>query len=389
MTRVADWLANLDLGQYAQNFADADIEFGILPDLTDEDLRELGLTLGHRRKFLRAAADLQASSSDSQRRPANPPGATKDSAERRQLSVMFCDLVGSTALAARLDPEEMRELLHAFQSVCADIATAYDGFLARYMGDAVLLYFGYPRAHGDDAERAVRAGLDLIASVATIAFPFNVSLEARIGIATGSVVVGDLIGAGIAQERAVVGETPNIAARLQGIAEPGSVVIAASTRLLIGNTFDLADLGLHYLKGYPEPIAVWRVTGLQPVGTRFEAMRSSRLARLVGRDPDLSILLECKRLAWASHGQIVTITGEPGIGKSRLAARLAEQMAEERHTRLQYQCSPYHSSSALYPVIQQVRLVAGLQPDDSVAQRLDKIEAVLAALMPPSSAGKP
>jgi class 3 adenylate cyclase/tetratricopeptide (TPR) repeat protein len=389
MTRVADWLANLDLGQYAQNFADADIEFGILPDLTDEDLRELGLTLGHRRKFLRAAADLQASSSDSQRRPANPPGATKDSAERRQLSVMFCDLVGSTALAARLDPEEMRELLHAFQSVCADIATAYDGFLARYMGDAVLLYFGYPRAHGDDAERAVRAGLDLIASVATIAFPFNVSLEARIGIATGSVVVGDLIGAGIAQERAVVGETPNIAARLQGIAEPGSVVIAASTRLLIGNTFDLADLGLHYLKGYPEPIAVWRVTGLQPVGTRFEAMRSSRLARLVGRDPDLSILLECKRLAWASHGQIVTITGEPGIGKSRLAARLAEQMAEERHTRLQYQCSPYHSSSALYPVIQQVRLVAGLQPDDSVAQRLDKIEAVLATATPHAAASAP
>jgi class 3 adenylate cyclase len=243
MQQIADWLERLGLVQYAQRFAENDISFSVLPDLTDQDLKEIGVSLGHRRQLLRAIAELNVVEKGAPKPapPAAAPVAPQDAAERRQVTVMFSDLVGSTALSARIDPEDLREVISAYQRCVAETVQRFGGFVAKYMGDGVLIYFGYPQAHEDDAERAVRAGLELIAAVSALKAP--VSLQTRIGIATGLVVVGDLIGSGAAQEQAVVGETPNLAARLQGIAEPNMVVIAESTRRLLGNLFELEDWG--------------------------------------------------------------------------------------------------------------------------------------------------
>src|SRR5256886_2547424 len=339
MTGIAEWLASIGLSEYAERFADNAVDLSILRDLTEQDLKDLGVLLGHRRKILRAIAELDAAgSAATQTEP-----VLREEAERRHLTVMICDLVGSTALSARLDPEDMNAVMDAYHAACARIMLTYDGFIGDFRGDGILAYFGYPRAHEDDAERTVRAGLDIIAAVARLETRAAEPLAVRIGIATGLVVVGDLSGEGALRKHALVGDTPNLAARLQALAEPGTVVVAASTRRLLGDLFRLRDLGRHEVKGIAAPVAAWAVEGVSDSESRFEAVRAAGLTDLIGREGELDFLLERQRLAWKGEGQIVLISGEPGIGKSRLAAALAERIAGQPHTRLRYQCSPYHT----------------------------------------------
>jgi class 3 adenylate cyclase len=277
---------------------------------------------------------------------------------------MICDLVGSTALSARLDPEDMRAVMDAYHAACARITRNYDGFLAEFRGDGILAYFGYPLAHEDDAERTVRAGLDIIAAVGRLETRAAEPLAVRIGIATGVVVIGDLSREGALREHAVVGDAPNLAARLQALAEPGTVVVASSTRRLLGDLFRLRELGLHKVKGVAEPIAAWTVDGVSSFRSRFQAIHTASLTDLIGREDELNFLLERQRLAWKGEGQIVLISGEPGIGKSRLVTALEMRIADEPHTLLHYQCSPYHTNSALYPFIAQLERAVGFRPDD-------------------------
>ncbi|MGB9411077.1 MAG: adenylate/guanylate cyclase domain-containing protein, partial [Pseudolabrys sp.] len=378
MQQIADWLEKLGLGQYAQRFAENDIDFDLLSDLTDHDLEKIGVTsVGHRRKLLRAIANLEKST-PAVAVAAAPPATprTADTAERRQVTVMFSDLVGSTALAARMDPEDLREVISAYQKCVAEAVRRFGGFVARYLGDGVLVYFGYPEAHEDDAERAVRAGLELIAAVIALKTP--ASLQTRVGIATGLVVVGDLIGSGEAQERGIVGGTPNLAARLQEIAEPNTVVIAEATRSLLGNLFELKDLGTRDLKGLAGPVHTWLALRASTVESRFEALHPSGLTALVGREEETELLLRRWSRAKSGEGQVVLISGEAGIGKSRLTAALLESLAPEPHTRLRYFCSPQHTDSAFYPIIGQMERAAGLLHDDTPQKKLDKLDALLA-----------
>ena len=375
---IAHWLQQVGLGQYAERFAENDIDFRVLPDLTEQDLKELGVSLGHRRLLLRAIGELSGTGKSrlNATHATSPPIASQETAERRQVTVMFSDLVGSTALSARMDPEDLREVISAYQKCVADTVQRFGGFVAKYMGDGVLVYFGYPQAHEDDAERAVRAGLELIAALSELKSP--VPLQTRVGIATGLVVVGDLIGSGAAQEQAVVGETPNLAARLQGIAEPNSVVIAESTRKLIGNLFDLQDLGARDLKGIDSLVRAWAVLRSASVESRFEALHASGLTELVGREEELELLIRRWSRVKVGEGQVVLLSGEAGIGKSRLTAALMERLAGEPHTRLRYFCSPQHTDSALYPIIGQMERAAGLAHGDATQMKLDKLDALLA-----------
>ena len=379
---IDGWLRGIGLEQYAQTFRENGIDLSVLPDLTDQDLEKLGVLLGHRRKLLRAIADLKAieKSAPAVAVAAAPPAAPRplDTAERRQLTVMFCDLVGSTALSARLDPEDMREIVGAYHRCCADLITRAGGFVAKYMGDGVLAYFGYPQAHEHDAERAVRAGLNLVEAVPKLSTAAGSPLQVRIGIATGLVVVGDLIGLGEAQERGIVGETPNLAARLQGIAEPNMVVIALGTRKLLGNLFELKDLGAQDLKGIAGPVRAWAALRAGSAEGRFEALHAAGLTALVGREEELDLLLRRWSKAKADEGQVVLLSGEAGIGKSRLTAALLERLASEPNTRLRYFCSPQHTDSALYPIISQMERAAGFAHDDNAQAKLDKLDTVLA-----------
>ena len=306
----------------------------------------------------------------------HPYAAQDDSAERRQVTVMFSDLVGSTALSARMDPEDLREVISAYQKCVAETVQRFGGFVAKYMGDGVLVYFGYPQAHEDDAERAVRAGLELIAAVGGL--KPGAPLRTRVGIATGLVVVGELIGSGEAQERGIVGETPNLAARLQGLAEPNSVVIAESTRKLLGNLFELEDLGASDLKGISGPVRAWTALRPSSVESRFEALHTEGLTELVGREEELDLLLRRWTKAKTGEGQVVLLSGEAGIGKSRLTAALLERLATEPHTRLRYYCSPQHTDSALHPIIGQMERAAGVAHGDPAQVKLDKLDALLA-----------
>ena len=289
---------------------------------------------------------------------------------------MFSDLVGSTALSARMDPEDLREIISAYQKCVAATVDRFGGFVAKYMGDGVLVYFGYPQAHEDDAERAVRAGLELIAAVT--ALKPSTSLQTRVGIATGLVVVGDLIGTGEAQERGIVGETPNLSARLQGIAEPNAVVIAEGTRRLLGNLFELEDLGTKDLKGISGPVRTYAALRASSAEGRFEAMHPTGLTALVGREEELELLLRRWSRAKTGEGQVVLLSGEAGIGKSRLTAAFLERLTSEPHTRLRYFCSPQHTDSALYPIIGRMERAAGITHDDALPTKLDKLDAVLA-----------
>jgi class 3 adenylate cyclase len=290
---------------------------------------------------------------------------------------MFSDLVGSTALSARMDPEDLREVISAYQKCVAAAVERFGGFVAKYMGDGVLVYFAYPQAHEDDAERAVRAGLQLVTAVGDLKTN-RAALQTRVGIATGLVVVGDVIGSGEAQERGIVGETPNLAARLQSTAEPNTVVIAESTRSLLGNLFDLQDLGAQELKGMSRPASTWAVLRPASVESRFEALRASRLTELVGREEELEILLRRWTKAKTGEGQVVLMSGEAGIGKSRLTVALLERVATDQHTRLRYFCSPQHTDSAFFPIISQMERAAGLALSDTVRVKHDKLDALLA-----------
>jgi class 3 adenylate cyclase len=371
---IAIWLRGLGLQRYEPAFRESEITAAVLPELTEADLKELGLPLGPRKLLLKAIASLP---NRLEPEPAPGPKATFREAERRQLTVMFVDLVGSTALSAKLDPEDMREVIRAYQNTVAGEIGRLEGHVAKFMGDGVLAYFGWPRAHEDEAERAVRAGLVVAHAVGQLETPTSEALAARVGIATGLVVVGDLVGEGAAQEEAVVGETPNLAARLHGLAEPGQIVIAEGTRRLLHDLFDLADLGAQRVKGIAKPVAAFLVLGERPLQSRFEAHSGPALQPMVGRDQELALLLERWSQAKSGEGQGVLLVGEAGIGKSRISRALLDALADEPHFRVRYQCSPYHTDSALWPVIQQLNHAAGLHPDDPVEVKLDKLEVLL------------
>jgi class 3 adenylate cyclase/predicted ATPase len=380
---VAAWLQSLGLERYLPAFRDNEIDWEVLPKLTSEDLREIGVAaIGHRRKLLDAIAALGAETPTAALAATSRDAPVPAEAERRQLTVMFCDLVSSTALAAGLDPEDLREVITSYHRVVTDVVRSVDGFVAKYMGDGVLVYFGYPRAHEDDAERAVRAGLGVVDAVGRLGVK-SVKLQARVGIATGLVVVGDLIGEGSAQEQSVVGETPNLAARLQSLAEPDAVVIAAGTRRLVGDLFEYRDLGAVEVKGIAGPVAAWRVLRPSTVESRFEALRGSALSPLIGRGEEIDLLLRRWARAKAGDGQVVLISGEPGLGKSRITAALAERLHAKPYLRLRYFCSPYHQDSALYPFIDQLGRASGFARDDAPATKLEKLEALLALATPP------
>ena len=370
---IDGWLRGIGLDQYIELFRANDVDGEVLPKLTADDLISMGVTsVGHRRKLLQAIAALGA----------EVAATAHADAERRQLTVMFCDLVGSTALSSQLDPEDYREIIAAYHRAVAASVARLDGFVAKYMGDGILVYFGYPGAHEDDAERAVRAGLDSIAAVSRLDIK-SAKLQARVGAATGLVIVGDLIGEGSAQEQSVVGETPNLAARLQNLAAPDSIVISQGTRQLIGDLFEYRDLGAVEVKGIATPVPAWQVLRPSVVASRFEALRGAALSRLIGRDEEIDLLLRRWTRTKAGEGQIVLISGEPGLGKSRITAALEERLHAEPHLQLRYFCSPYHQESALFPFIDQLGRASGFARDDPPAARFEKLEALLARAAAP------
>ncbi len=360
---VRSWLEAEGFGRFADLFESRQIDASALRLLTDAHLSELGILLGPRVKLLAAIARLAA-------------GGTA-SAERRRLTVMFVDLVGSTALASCLDPETLRDVIRQYQHAITVEVARCEAYVAQYLGDGALVYFGYPKAHEDEAERAVRSALAIVRAVAAQRSPAGEPLAVRIGIATGLVVVGDMTSAGAAEERAVVGETPNIAARLQQLAAPGQIVVSAQTQALTGTVFEWRDLGPQQLKGVPAPVVAYSVLSERPLQTRFEARQSGPLTTLVGRNAELAMLSQRWRLAKAGKGQVVVLTGEAGIGKSRILRTLEEVIATEPHARIINQCSPSHSDSSLHPMIQQLTRAAGIHPAQTVAVQLDRLEALL------------
>lgn len=386
MSDIAKWLESLGLGKYAKVFAENEIDFEILPHLTDEDLKDIGLPLGPRKKLSLAISARRAEQPDTAVAAPEPTTLTtlQSEAERRQLTVMFCDLVGSTELSRRLDPEDLREVVTACQDVWKAVIERYAGYVARYMGDGILAHFGYPIAHEDDAERAVRAGLAALDGAAALSERFaeldGVEIAARVGIATGLVVVGDLIGEAPLEERAVVGETPNLAARLQGVADPNTVVIAAGTRRLVEGRFELADLGPQMLKGIDEPVHAWRVDGESEAARRFDAGASEGLLSLVGREEEVRLLLRRWEQAKEGDTQVVLLEGEAGIGKSRVLRAAQDRIRLEPHNRILYFGSPYHQASAFHPIIGQLGRALRFGRDDPPAAKLDKLDAVLREL---------
>lgn len=375
---IEHWLSGLGLGQYSDAFFKNDVDLDVVGDLSDDDLKELGLSLGHRKKLQRAVALLEAGADNA----APPQIALSTSkvetqptqAERRHLTVMFVDLVGSTEMAASLDPEEMRGVVTSYQNTVAGVVARYDGYVAKFMGDGVLCYFGWPNAHEDDAERATRAGLDSIASVQRLETPTETPLAARIGIATGIVIVGDLIGDGASQEAAVVGSTPNLAARLQGVAQPNQIVVAAETRALLGEVFRLEKTDAQDLKGFAEPIIAFAIAGEWARQSRFESRQGAEIGPIVGRDQEIALIREAWREAQAGNGRMVMVTGEAGIGKSRITRAAIAEIAEQDHLRITYQCSPYHTESAFYPITQNLAYAAGIKSTDSDEEQLDRLE---------------
>ena len=381
MDALSTWLQERGLGRYAPAFANNDVDLEALRLLTETDLERLGVSLGHRRKLLKAIAELNGGLAPAPKAQAVSDQVLSDhsldaQAERRQLTVMFCDLVGSTELATKLDPEELRDLMQVYQRGCGEVIARYDGHVAQYLGDGLMVYFGWPRAHEDDAARAISAGLEVAQTVSQL--KASAPIRARVGIHTGLVVVGETGQGDASIPKAAVGETPNIAARLQGLAEPGSVVVSERTRRLAGGLFDCADLGTPALKGVSEPLRVFRVAGVRTTDSRFDAARTDvALTPLVGREEEIALLLRRWQEAEEGEGQVVLVGGEPGIGKSRLTRVLRERLQHKPYTVLRYQCSLYHVNSALYPIIDQLERAAGFAREDTPNQKLDKLQTVL------------
>lgn len=393
---IENWLDQLGLGKYAGAFIDNDVDVRALPFLTEADLRELGVSLGHRRVLLAATAKLTAApkaNPDAGAVPAaaepRPPEEPSKEAEYRLLSVLFCDLVGSTGLSQRLNPEDMRDLMRRYQDAVTGAVTRYDGHVAKYLGDGVLAYFGWPLAYEDHAERAVRAGMEALAAVPVIRLADQTAISARVGIATGPVVVGDLIGASGREEGAVTGETPNLAARIQAAAEPGELLVAAETRKLIGGAFELEERGEQRLKGFERAVPLFRILDERHVESRFEATRGGAPSALVGRVHELGMLRERWATARTGQGQAVFVTGEAGIGKSRLIEALVEHVAQAPHELIRLQCSPYHATSTLHPIIERLRRLAGFVAREAVAERIEKLEHLLGDLYDDVSAVAP
>ena len=377
---VEQWLQRHGLGDYISVFSDQQIDGEVLGELTDADLKELGIPLGPRKKLLKAIAELNSdelAAAELDNKTTTAPAESSD-AERRHLTVMFCDLVGSTALSLRFDPEDLSDIVRSYQDTCAGVVARFDGYIARHMGDGMLVYFGYPRAHEDDAERALHAGLEIITHVHQLEPRADLSLQTRIGVATGLVVVGESVGEDSAKEQVVMGETPNLAARLQGVAEPDQLVVADSTRQLCGNVFDFRNLGEQSLKGFAASVSTFAVSGERALESRFDARQSQSLQAMVGRNQELALLQQRWESAGSGEGQVVVLSGEAGIGKSRIVRAIIDAIAEDEHFRINYQCSPYHSDSALYPAIQQLSRAAGFAKDDDEGTKLDKLEALLA-----------
>lgn len=375
MTGIAEWLASIGLGEYAERFRENAIDLSVVRDLTEQDLKDLGVLLGHRRKMLRAIVELQGEVPRTPQVGAKP--ASADHAGRRQLTVMFCDLVGSSALSARLDLEDLRAVMGTYHRCIAEVVARNEGVIARYMGDGVLAYFGYPQAHEDDAEQATRAGLALVDAVASLRTDPATELQVRVGIATGMVVVGDLTGEGSAQEQTVIGETPNLAARLQTFANPGTVLISESTHRLTDGHFEFRNLGPVALKGWAEPIPAWQVLGTTEVESRFEAQHKTRLAPPIGRDEEIEMLLRRWQHARRGEGCAVMLIGEPGIGKSHIALALDERLQAEPHITVRQFCSAHHTNSALYPFTRQLERAARFERGDPPAEKFAKLEALL------------
>ena len=375
MQSIAEWLASIGLEEYAERFNENAVDLAVLTDLTEQDFKDLGVKLGHRRKLLRAIAELDraaAPPSEAARKPGQ-----REEAERRQLTIMFCDLVGSTALTAQLDPEDMWRVIASYHDRINDVVGRFGGKIARYMGDGVLVYFGYPQAREDDAVQAVRAALALVDAVTNLRTDANSALQARIGIATGTVVVSELLIDEAPVEQGTVGETPNLAARLQALAQPGSVLICQRTHRLTGGHFSYRDLGAVALKGWAQAVPVWQVTGARDVESRFEAMHEAKLPPLFGREEEIELLLRRWRHATQGEGRAVLLTGEPGIGKSHIALAVEEHLQGKPHLTMRYFCSAHDINSALFPFIGQLERAAGFERSDSPAQKLAKLDALV------------
>ncbi|HEY1930606.1 MAG TPA: adenylate/guanylate cyclase domain-containing protein [Acetobacteraceae bacterium] len=370
---VGAWLEGLGLGQYRDLFARQQIDSEVLQDLTDADLLQLEIPLGHRKRLLRALGR-----APTQPAPASPVGVAPG-AQRRHLTILFCDMVGSTLLASRLDPEDLRNIMRPFFDRCGEIIQGMGGHLARYMGDGVLAYFGYPQAQEDAAERAVRVGCQFVEHIPRMQNGSGSKLNMRVGIASGLVVVGDVLGEGAAREEAVIGEIPAVAARLQALGSPGDVLIADATRRLLGRRFTLEDAGRHDLKNLSGPVQVWRVTGERAVESRYVASRSSAASPLVGRNEEIAALIECWRSACDGNGQVVHLSGVGGVGKSRLVRALRERIRREQHAIMVLQCSPFHVSTALYPIAARLQRAAGFVGGESAEQRLQRLRSFLQA----------
>ena len=372
VTSVSAWLGGLGLTEYVPAFAENDVDASTLPTLTETDLIEIGVTsVGHRRKLTEAIAILREGPlAAGSRAGLAQSGEVPAQAEHRQISVLYSDMVGSTALSARLDPEDYREVIRSFHQTCVRTVVEYDGWVANFIGDCVLAYFGWPRAHEDDPERAVRAGLAIVRAVA------NSGVKVRTGIATGLVVVGDLVRTGPAQEHSAVGATPTLAAWLQSLAEPGQVVMDELTHQLTP-TFAARALGAHEVQGLSQPMSAYGVIEEHQAESRFDSRKGAALAPMVGRDAELGLLLERWRRACGGEGHAVFMEGEAGIGKSRLVRALLDACAQQPHVVVRWQCSPYHGGSALWPVIQRLSRAAGLLELDSAEQALDKLEAAV------------
>jgi class 3 adenylate cyclase len=378
MSDIQPWLQSLGLEKYIEVMASHDIDLSVAPDLTEQDLEKLGLSLGHRRKFLAAAAKLRTTALSSepattvrQAAPSAPP------AERRQLTVAFVDLVGSTALGTELDPEDLIILLAQYREACESAIARHDGYVAQYLGDGILVYFGFPHAQEDAAERAVRAGLEITARIAELKRPDGLPLQTRVGIATGLVVVGEPPHVGTAGAETVVGDTPNLAARLQAMAEPGWVLVGPATHRLTSDFFEYSFVGQHAFKGFSEPVPVWRVLRESAAESRFAAAHSATANPIVGRDRELAFLHDSWQRTTQGNGHVVLLVGEAGIGKSRLLEALAERVHDAPHRLLRCQCSPYHRNSALFPFRVLLRNRLGINRDISAAKARDHIDRML------------